>query len=77
MKFKHKIGGAVLALALVTGAIPGTISSAAAVETGQLLDKGPRWPNKPLHYVTLFAGIAGLLALVVIASDGKDKPTSP
>ena len=78
MKLKQKIGGAVLALAVVAGAIPGTMSSAAAWETGQLLDKGPRWPNKPLHFVELGLGIAAMVALIVVLSDGSnDRPTSP
>ena len=78
MTFKRKIGGAVLALALVAGAVPGVISSAAAVETGQLLDKGPRWPNKPLHYVVIAVGTAAAIATLVLLTRNKnDQPTSP
>ena len=78
MTFKRKIGGAVLALALVAGAIPGVISSAAAVETGQLLDKGPRWPNKPSHYVVIAVGTAAAIAtLVLLTRNKKEQPTSP
>ena len=78
MKLKHKMGGAVLALALVAGAVPGTISTAAAVETGQLLDKGPRWPNGPGDKVVLALGIAAMVAAIVLVTGSKDdRPTSP
>ncbi len=77
MKLKNKIGGAAMALALVAGAVPGTISSAVAVETGQLLDKGPRWPHKTSHFVQLGLGLAALAAVIFLIADGDDKPTSP
>ena len=78
MKLKHKMGGAVLALALVAGAVPGTISTAAAVETGQLLDKGPKWPHRPGDKVILWLGIAALVAAIVLVTGSKDdRPTSP
>ena len=78
MTFKRKIGGAVLALALVAGAIPGVISSAAAVETGQLLDKGPKWPNRPGDVMKTALGLAAIIATIVLVSGGKnDRPTSP
>lgn len=78
MTLKRKIGGAALALALVAGAIPGVISSASAVETGQMLDKGPRWPHKSLHYVTIVIGTAAAIATIVLLTRNKnDRPTSP
>lgn len=80
MKLKHKIGGAVTALALVAGAIPGTISSAFAIEhgKGQMLDKGPKWPHKSIHFVQLGLGIAALIAtIVLVTGNDDDKPTSP
>lgn len=78
MKMKHKIGGAVMALALVAGAIPGTISSAVAIETGQMLDKGPRWPHKTSHFVQLGIGLAALVTtILLITGNNDDRPTSP
>ncbi len=78
MKLKQKIGGAVLALAVVAGAVPGAISSAAAIETGQMLDKGPRWPHRPGDKMILGLGIAAVVALIVVLSSGSnDRPTSP
>lgn len=78
MKLKHKIGGAAVALALVAGAMPGTISSAAAVETGQLLDKGPRWPNRPGDKLMLAVGVAALIAtILLVTGNNNDRPASP
>jgi hypothetical protein len=77
MALKRKIGGAVLALALVAGAIPGFISSASAVETGQLLDRG-RWPRNFAQAAVTVVGLAALIAgIVVLTSKNKDAPTSP
>lgn len=76
--WKKKLGVALGALALMTGAVPGTIGTAVAVETGQLLDKGPRWPHKSIHYVQIVLGVAALVGLIVLASKNKgDTPTSP
>ena len=67
-----------MALALVAGAIPGVISSAAAVETGQLLDKGPRWPHRPGDMIVLGLGIAATIAaIVLVTGSNRDRPTSP
>ncbi|MFZ1478390.1 MAG: hypothetical protein WAT18_11655 [Sphingorhabdus sp.] len=80
MKLYKKIGGAVLALSVVAGAVPGAISSAAAIEHkgGQMMDKGPRWPHKSIHFVQLGLGIAALVAaIVLVAGNDDDKPTSP
>ena len=78
MKWKRKIGGAVVALALVAGAVPGMISTAAAIETGQMLDKGPKWPHRPGDMIIVGVGLAALIAgIVVLSKSGKDTPTSP
>lgn len=74
----RKLGTILGALALMTGAVPGTIGTAAAVETGQLLDKGPRWPNKPLHFVTIVLTVAALVGVILLVSrNTSDTPTSP
>ena len=75
--WKKKLGVGLAALALMAGAVPGTIGTAVAVETGQMLDKGPRWPNKPLHYVELVVIIASLVGLFFVVKGGSDKPASP
>jgi hypothetical protein len=76
MKLKHKIGGAVMALALASGAIPSMISTAQAYENphgGQHFDKG-RFP-RTIHIVLAVVAVGGLIAL--LASNGNDRPTSP
>jgi hypothetical protein len=77
MKLKHKIGGAVMALALAAGAIPSMISTAHAYESpsgGQHLDKG-RFP-RTIHIVAILSVAAVGLALLV-ARSGNNNPTSP
>jgi hypothetical protein len=76
MRFKYKIGSSLAALALVIGAVPGSVVSAGAVETGQLLDKG-RWPRTYGQKALLVAGsVAATIALVALISR-KETPTSP
>lgn len=80
MTLYRKIGGAVLALSVIAGAVPGVISSAAAIEhgKGQMLDKGPRWPHKSIHFVQLGLGLAALVAtIVLVAGNNDDTPASP
>ena len=74
MTFKRKIGGAVLALALAAGAVPGVISSAFAVDTGQIMDRG-RFP-RTIHIV-LGVTAATIAALVLLTGRDNDRPTSP
>lgn len=77
MKLRTKIGGGIAAMALVIGAVPMAIAPAAAIETGQMLDKGPKWPHKSSHYVALGLGIAAMIATILLVTNGDDKPTSP
>lgn len=76
MKMKHKIGGAVMALALAAGAMPSMISKAQAYENpngGQHFDKG-RFP-RTWHLAVMAA--AATIALIVLTSKSDDRPTSP
>lgn len=76
MKLKHKIGGAVMALALAAGAMPSMISKAQAYENpngGQHFDRG-RFP-RTYHLVIMAA--AATIALIVLTSKSNDRPTSP
>ena len=75
-KLKHKIGGAFAALALVAGAVPGAVTSASAIETGQMIDRG-RFPRTTAHFALLGLGLAALIATIVLVSGGDDNPTSP
>lgn len=78
MKLKSKIGRATLALALVMGAIPGAISTASAIDLGQHLDHGPKWPHKSIHFVQLGLGLTALaVTILLVARSGDDSPTSP
>lgn len=75
---KRKLGTVLGALALMTGAVPGTVSSAAAIELGQHLDHGPKWPHKSIHYVQIVIGIAAIVGIVLFVSRNRsDTPTSP
>jgi ABC-type enterochelin transport system permease subunit len=77
MQLKHKVGAALAALALVAGAVPGTISGANAYENpngGQHFDKG-RFP-RTIHIVILSVlATAGLI--FVLTKNDDDRPTSP
>ena len=76
MKVKHKIGGAVMAVALASGALPSMISTAQAYENpngGQHFDRG-RFP-RTYHLVIMAA--AATIALIVLTSKSDDRPTSP
>ncbi len=78
--WKKKLGAGLAALALMVGAVPGTVGMASAIEhgKGQMLDKGPRWPHKSIHFVQLGLGLAALAALIfVLANNDEDAPTSP
>jgi hypothetical protein len=77
MKLRHKVGTAVAALALVAGAVPGTISGANAYENpngGQHFDKG-RFP-RTIHIVALLT-ITAVIAAIVLSKSNDDRPTSP
>lgn len=76
MKLKFKMAGAFAALALVAGAVPMAVSSASAIELGQHLDHGPKWPHKSIHYVQLAVGAAAALAAIILLTR-DDKPASP
>jgi Na+/H+ antiporter NhaD/arsenite permease-like protein len=75
--WKKKLGAALGALALVIGAVPGTVGMAAAYESpsgGQHLDKG-RFP-RTIHIVILIT-ITALVAGILAVKGGKDTPASP
>jgi hypothetical protein len=77
MTAKKKLGSALAALALMVGAVPGTVGMASAIETGQMLDKGPKWPHKTYPYVQIVVIIASLVGLIAVLSKNKDAPASP
>ncbi len=82
MSYKRKIGGAVLALALVAGAIPGTISSASAVETGQMKiclgSDGKHHPcNRGSPVVLALVVAASVAGIYLLVQGSSDRPTSP
>ena len=70
---KQKLGTALGALALVTGAVPGTIGTAAAVDRGQHLEKPPRDPPIILIILVTAAALGAFFAL----RGGNDTPVSP
>lgn len=73
--WKKKLGAGLGALALVIGAVPGTVGLASAYENpngGQHFDKG-KFPRK-IHIVILLS-TAALAALAF--TGGKDRPASP
>jgi Na+/H+ antiporter NhaD/arsenite permease-like protein len=75
--WKKKLGATLGALALVIGAVPGTVSMAAAYESpsgGQHFDKG-RFP-RTIHIVALLT-IAALVGGFFALRGGTDKPASP
>jgi ABC-type spermidine/putrescine transport system permease subunit II len=79
MTLKFRMAGAVAALALVSGVVPGIISGAAAYEVkgkGQHFDNG-RWPHTAAHYVVLGLGITALVTALVLVTDEGDEPVSP
>jgi ABC-type enterochelin transport system permease subunit len=73
---KKKLGAALSALALVIGAVPGTVELAFAVPVkgGQILDRG-RFP-RTIHIVMLIT-VTALVAGILIASKKSDTPASP
>ena len=74
----RKLGTILGALALMTGAVPGTIGTAAAIETGQMLDKGPKWPHRPGDMIIIGVGVAALIGLILLVSrKSNDTPVSP
>jgi hypothetical protein len=76
MKLRHKVGAAVAALALVAGAVPGTIVAANAYENpngGQHFDRG-RFP-RTIHIVIILA--ASVAAIALLSRGGDDRPASP
>jgi hypothetical protein len=78
MKLKHKIGGAVMALALASGALPSVISAAQAYENpngGQHFDRG-RFP-RTIHIVLLGVTAAIIAGIVLSSKNNNDRPTSP
>lgn len=77
MTAMKKLGAGLAALALMTGAVPGTVGVASAIETGQMLDKGPRWPHKSIHYVQILLGAVLVAGLIAVLADGNDTPASP
>lgn len=76
MRLKYKLTGVIAALALTVGAVPVAVA-AADIETGQMLDKGPRWPHKSIHYVTLAVGVAAAFAAILLLTSNDDRPVSP
>ncbi|HEX4848068.1 MAG TPA: hypothetical protein VFV30_07985 [Novosphingobium sp.] len=78
-EWTKKLGGGLAAVALMAGAVPGTVGAANAIEhgKGQMLDKGPRWPHKSIHFVELALGVAVLAGLVLLFAGGTDDPASP
>jgi hypothetical protein len=76
MKLRHKVGAAIAALALVAGAVPGTIAAANAYENpngGQHFDRG-RFP-RTIHIVLIVS--AAVVALIVLSKSNDDRPASP
>jgi hypothetical protein len=76
MTFRHKVGAAIGALALVAGAVPGAVTSASAYENpkgGQHMDRG-RFPRK-IHIVMILTVTAIVAAVLLTKND--DRPTSP
>jgi hypothetical protein len=72
---KKKLGAALSALALMIGAVPGTVGMASAYGVdGQILDKG-RFP-RTIHIVILIT-VTALVAGILIASKKSDTPASP
>jgi hypothetical protein len=74
--WKKKLGATLGALALVIGAVPGTVGLAAAVPVkgGQILDRG-RFP-RTIHIVALLT-IAALVGGFFALKGGTDTPASP
>jgi hypothetical protein len=74
---KKKLGAALSALALMVGAVPGTVATASAYENpngGQHFDRG-RFP-RTIHIVILIT-VTALVAGILIASKKSDTPASP
>jgi hypothetical protein len=75
--WQKKLGIAVGAMALVIGAIPGTVGVASAYENpngGQHFDRG-RFP-RTIHIVILLS-VATVVAILVASKSKKEAPTSP
>ena len=74
---KRKLGAALGALALMVGAIPGTVGMASAYENpngGQHFDRG-RFP-RTYHIIIGVVAVAGLIYLVA-RTKNSDTPASP
>jgi hypothetical protein len=71
-----KLGAALGALALVMGAVPGTVGMASAYGVDkQILEKPPRDP--PSKFVIIGLVIASLVGIFFVVKGGSDKPASP
>lgn len=71
---KRKLGAALGALALMIGAVPGTVGLASAYGVdGQILDRG-RFP-RTIHIVAMLT-VAAIVGAILV-SRGNDTPASP
>lgn len=69
--WKKKLGATLGALALMAGAVPGTVGTAAAVDRGQHLIRGGPYAWQ------IALVLAGLIGVFFAVKGGSDKPASP